>query len=167
VTGVAADDAATDKAATDRLTALGLQNRFTAQRTRATTAATAEVVRLFASPVMGPPAGSATIANAALTELEAEQTLDLAAVLRVAGRYRSEHFGEGVLRLEKLNPKLTDAAVVQGLAKTRAVPELDRLGRLLADADAKALAAAAETGARQNPDNLRTQILQQVQGLPS
>jgi hypothetical protein len=113
---------------------------------RATSAADAEMVALVSSPKFE---GSRTLLLAGLNELESQDKLDRAAVLKVAERFSDPTLGEGVARLEAANPELkTNNTMVQALAKSGAVPELDRLAARATPTELDALATDLTTAAR-------------------
>lgn len=149
----------------------GLQERFTNLRSVASAAAGANLVSLLSSPKF---AISQTLLNAAVGELEAAKTpteaaekLDRVAVFKVAERFGDPKMGEGIQRLETVHPQLKDNEVIANVvADSGAVPELDRLGRVLPEAELPAfagqLATIAQTADAQTVNRYIKRKLQEV-----
>ena len=87
---------------------------------RGTTAAEAEILNIFSSPVM--LEGSNVAVRAAVDEINNLKTVDRAAVLAVSERFSGSEFGEGVARLESANPALTNTAKKQNLIAIDQIP---------------------------------------------
>lgn len=133
------DEFAEEEALGNTLKELKLTTRVSNVKKRGSTAADAEIVSLLASPKF---ALSKTLMHGAICELEAKEKVNRASALKVSERFADPRLGEGTLRLEKANPVLkTGETIMRNLAQSRAVPELDRLGRLV---DEKALPALAK-----------------------
>lgn len=145
-TRLVGDEAPAERSLTTALRSLGATTQFGRMKKRATSAADAEMVALVSSPKFE---GSRTLLLAGLNELESQDKLDRAAVLKVAERFSDPTLGEGVARLEAANPELkTNNTMVQALAKSGAVPELDRLAARATPAELDALATDLTTAAR-------------------
>ena len=126
----------------------GLRTRFGRLKDRASAAAEADLVTLLSSPGF---VASRTLLTAAISDLEGQARLDRATVRKVAERYTEPGLGEGIAHFEAVHPELGgNGGVIQTLAGSGAVPELDRLGRRLNQADLSAfadqLAEAAKSG---------------------
>lgn len=94
----------TAEPATPRFAALGLDTAVSRVLERATPRAALEVDSLLASPRF---AESPTLTAAALGELGRAETLDQAAVLRVAADLSAPGVGDGLTRLERARPQTT------------------------------------------------------------
>jgi hypothetical protein len=92
---------------TTRLAALGLDVASSRVFERATPRAALEVQSLLASPRF---AASPSLTAAALGELGQAETLDQAAVLRVAADLSAPGVGDGLLRLERARPDTVPSA---------------------------------------------------------
>lgn len=122
----------------ERVNGLSLKTRFNSLLNRATTTATAELTSFLASPVM--LKGSDAAMRAAVSELEKTETVDSLAVMKVAERFSEPNFGEGLVRLENTNEAFAgNTRVVENITKSGLLPELDRLSRILPEAEFKAL----------------------------
>jgi hypothetical protein len=133
-----ADETNTERLVNDRITALGLNERFSALTARTTSSGRAELTAFLASPLLR--TGSATTVKAAVAELEKAETVDRLAVLKVEERFTDPAFGEGLARLEKSSEAFTgDSAVAENVAKSGMLPELDRLSRTLPKEEFKVL----------------------------
>jgi len=134
-------EAVVENAVRERISSLELSDRYNALLDRATTSASAELTALLASPLM--LKGSAVVVRAALTDLEKIETVDSLTVMKVAERFNDPGFGEGIARLESSNNEAftADSAVMETLARTGRLPELDTLSRTLPEKEFKALTA--------------------------
>lgn len=134
----------------DRIKALGLEDRYKVLESRATSSAKAELTAFLASPLLraGSDSTARAAVSAAVSELEKSETLDRLAVIKVAERYTSPDFGEGLARLAGESEILAgDSRVAANLAATGMLPELDRLSRILPKDEFKELAdKLAEAG---------------------
>jgi hypothetical protein len=93
--------------------------------------ADAEVVALLSSPKLEK---SRLLTDSAMREFEAEEKLDHGAALSVVTRYSVPGFGEGIARLEEINPEVADDEKVgKALASSGLLPEIDRIARAIAD----------------------------------
>jgi hypothetical protein len=145
-TRLVGDEAPSERSLTTALRTVGATTQFGRIKKRATSAADAEMTSLVASPKF---AGSRTLLLGSLNELEGQDKLDRAAVLKVAARFSDPTLGEGVARLEAASPELkSNATLVQALAKSGAVPELDRLAAKATPGELATLAADVTTAAR-------------------
>lgn len=131
---------------TERINGLNLKTRYNALLSRATTNAAAELTSFLASPLM--LGGADAAVRAAVTELEKAETVDSREVMKVAERFSAPKFGEGLARLEAADDSFTgNTRVMENLAKSGKLPELDRLSRTLPEAEFKALSdELAEAG---------------------
>jgi hypothetical protein len=134
-----------ERGLTDRLRGLGLTTRFGNVKRRGSAGATSDMVATLAAPKF---AASRTLIEGAIRELEAQERLDRTSTLRVIERFAEPRLGEGVVRLENVNPNLKSVNLSRALAQSGAVPELDRLARKVADRDLTALASEIEEAAR-------------------
>jgi hypothetical protein len=135
---VLSDEFAEERTLNERLREFRLTTRFGNLRRRGSAQSSADMVATLASPKF---ALSRTLMDAAIAEWESQERVDRTAVLKVAARFATPQLGEGLVRLETANAALrTNDTIVRNLALSGAVPELDRLGRLV---DATALATLA------------------------
>lgn len=140
------DETPAERTLTTTLRSAGAATQFGRIKARATSAADAEIVSVLSSPKF---TGSRTLLLGGLQELEREDKLDRAAVLKVAERFADPTLGQGVARLEEANPELkTNNTLVQALAKSGTVPELDRLAATATSTELSALATDIATAAR-------------------
>jgi hypothetical protein len=137
---VTADDMADERGVVEAVRRFSLTTRYKQLIERGSLAADAEIVSLLAS---APMSGSKLLLEGAIAELEAKETVDHAAALAVATRFGHPLLGEGVARLEKINPDLaTSATSIKSIASSGVVPELDRLAVLVKeDAEVESLAS--------------------------
>ncbi len=156
-TRLVGDEAPAERMLTTALRTSGATTQFGRIKKRATSAADAEMVALVSSPKFET---SKTLLLGSLNELESQDKLDRATVLKVAERFSDPTLGEGVARLEAANPELkTNNAVVQALAKSGTVPELDRLAAKATPDELAALAADVSVAARAGtPAQAATQV---------
>jgi hypothetical protein len=131
------EEAVMDKLVTERVASLKLNKRFNALLSRGTSSAKAEVTALMASPLLRE--GSATVIKAVVAELEKVETLDSVAVMKVGERFSQPSFGEGLARVEKSEAVAGNNRVVENIAKSGLLPELDRLSLTLPPEELKAL----------------------------
>ncbi|ALP53809.1 hypothetical protein Tel_12070 [Candidatus Tenderia electrophaga] len=123
---------------TERINGLNLKTRFNSLLSRATTTAAAELTSFLASPMM--LGGSDAAVRAAVTELEKAEEVDSRDVMKVAERFSEPGFGEGLARLEKADEHFSgNTRVMENLAKSGKLPELDRLSRTLPKAEFETL----------------------------
>jgi len=126
----------------ERIKALGLEERYKALESRASSSAKAELTAFLASPLLrtGSDAAARAAVTAAVGDLEKSETLDRLAVMKVAERYTDPDFGEGLARLTNDSEVFAaDSQVAENLAKTGMLPELDRLSRTLPKEEFKEL----------------------------
>ena len=115
---------------TERIASLNLKTRFNALLSRGTAGANAKLTAFMSSPFL--LKGSESAVRAVVIELEKKEALDSLAVMKVEERFSEPTFGEGLARLEKLDDAFKgNARVVENIAKTGLLPELDRLSRTL------------------------------------
>jgi len=132
------EEHALEAAVNTHIKKLNLKTRYHALLNHATTAAAAELTAFLASPVM--LKGSDTAVRAAVSELEKTDTVDSLAVMKVVERFSEPNFGEGLARLKNSNEAFSgNTHVVENVAKSGLLPELDRLGRTLPAEQFKAL----------------------------
>jgi hypothetical protein len=95
------------------------------------------------------------------------ETLDQATVFKVAERFGDPKLGEGIQRLEAVNPQLkTDSAIATTLAESGAVPELDRLGRVLPAAELPSFTRQVlDVARRGDASAVQSSILRKLQDL--
>jgi hypothetical protein len=126
---VTGDDIADERNALEAARRFNLTTRYRSLIDRGSLVADAEIVSLVATPTVS---GSRLLLEGALTELERRETLDQAAALAVTSRFSEPQLGEGIARLERASPELaTNTTLVRNVAGSGAVPELDRLVRLV------------------------------------
>jgi hypothetical protein len=142
---VLGDDFAKEKELVEILKTYGVYKRYHYLKRRGSAQADAEMVSLLASDRVAP---SKTLMEGAIVEFENLKRVDLVSVLPVVERFSGLEFGEGVLRLEEANPALATSTVARNLAQTGAVPELDRLGRVVDEKALPDIAKKIEKSAR-------------------
>lgn len=124
------EEAAIESAVSDRFKEAGVSSVVGNIKRRGTTAAEAEIVSLFSSPVM--LEGSSVAVKAAVNEINDLETVDRKSVAAISERYAGSGFGEGMSRLEAVNPDLGSSKKKQDLlAASGRLPELDRLAKTL------------------------------------
>ncbi len=142
---IGGDEFVAEREMNERLQNEGLESRVTNLQEIASSAARANTVSLLSSAKF---ALSKLLLRGAVTDLEAvkteinpgEEQLDRLAVYKVAQRYGDPKLGEGILRLEAIDARLKDNDTIVGaISDSGAVPELDRLGQSVSQADLPAL----------------------------
>ena len=131
------EESVMDGLVAERVANLNLKTRFNTLLTRGTSAANAELTAFMASPLLRE--GSDSVIKAAVAELEKVETLDRVAVMKVAERFTNPSFGEGLARVESSEAIAGNSQVVDNVAKSGLLPELDRLSRTLPAVEFKAL----------------------------
>jgi hypothetical protein len=163
-TRLVGDEAPAERSLTTTLRSVGATTQFGRIKKRATSAADAEMVALVSSPKFE---ASRTLLLGSLNELEGQDKLDRASVLKVAERFADPTLGEGLAKLEAANPELkANATVVQALAKSGAVPELDRLAASATPAELATLAADIGTAARAGSTQVAAVVKARTGGAP-
>lgn len=141
------EEAVMDGLVADRIASLNLKTRFNNLLSRGTSTASAELNNFMASPLLR--TGSDAVVKAAVAELEKVETLDSVAVMKVAERFTNPSFGEGLARVESSDALAGNTRVVENVAKSGLLPELDRLSLTLPPEEFKILtnelAAAGST----------------------
>lgn len=131
------EEAVMDGLVTERITTLNLKGRFDNLLSRGTSTASAELNAFMASPLLR--TGSAAVVKAAVAELEKVERLDSVAVMKVAERFTNPSFGEGLARVESSEAFVGNSQVVESVASSGLLPELDRLSRTLPPEEFKTL----------------------------
>jgi len=117
---------------------LNLRTRFNALLNRGTRMASAELTSFMASSMLRKDSGVAT--RAVVAELEKAETLDRLEVLKVAERFSDPSFGEGIARIENSGEGLAGSSrVMDNVAKSGLLPELDRISRTLPESELNVL----------------------------
>jgi hypothetical protein len=161
---LAADETPSERTLTTTLRSFGATTQFGNIKKRATAAADAEMVALVSSPRFET---SRTVLLGTLSELEGQERLDRATVLRVAERFADPALGEGMTRLESASPELrTNTTLVQALARSGVVPELDRLAAKVPPAELAALATEVTAAARTGSAQVATLVRERMGGAP-
>ena len=122
-----------------RLSDADLLQRFGNLKRRGSAEADAEMVSAIVADKFSI---SPTLMDGVLREFEELDRVDQVSVLKVSERFADPRIGEGVRRLEQVNPSLKSPVISQNLALSGAIPELDRLGRII---DETKLAAFSRT----------------------
>lgn len=155
---VSGDEIGVEKVLSTRLTQLGLANRFTALKAKASAPAIAQMTGMLASPAMSNP----ILSQSAIQELEQNPNIDQAAALKTSERFSDPQLGEGLAQLGQLNAAINQPAVVQALAASGVAPELDRVARSADPAVRTAVAtkviAIANSGAADAPARIATLV---------
>jgi hypothetical protein len=131
------EESVMDRLVADRVVNLNLKTRFDALLARGSSAANAELTAFMASPLLRE--GSDNVMKAAVAELEKVDALDSVAVMKVAERFTNPSFGEGLARVERSEAIAGNSQVVDNVAKSGLLPELDRLSRTLPAEEFKTL----------------------------
>jgi hypothetical protein len=139
---VAIDEGETESNLYDVLDNLNLRRRFTNLKRRGTIVADAEMVNNLAAPKF---TNSLTLLEGAIREYEAEDRIDRFSTIRVSTRFADPSLGEGLTRLENLNPNLAQPSVSTALADAMIVPELDALARKLSPTELSPVADTIES----------------------
>ena len=157
------DERVMENSVLERITNLNLKTRFNTLLGRATTTASAEMTSFLASPLM--LTGSMATVRAAVSELEKLETVDRISVIKVAERFSEPGFGEGLARLEKTNEAFAgNTRLVENVTKSGLLPELDKLSRILAEKEFKALTVElVEAGSSNDAEALKkvTKIIEE------
>ena len=166
------EESVMDRLVADRVNNLNLKPRFDALLARGSSAANAELTAFMASPLLR--AGSDNVIKAAVAELEKAQTLDSVAVMKVAERFTNPSFGEGLARVESSEAIAGNSQVVDNVAKSGLLPELDRLSRTLPAEEFKTLTvelakagSGSDTAAIERVTKLITASAPAITTLPS
>jgi len=139
------DEVANDALVAERVAELNLKTRYNAVLSKATSSGAAELTAFMASPLIRE--GSDAVAKAAVAELEKAETLDSLTVMKVAERFSAPSFGEGLARVESSEAVAGNNRLVDNVAKSGMLPELDRLSRVLPEEEFKSLTVElAEAG---------------------
>ncbi len=140
------DEGEMEERVAERIGALNLRTRFNALLNRGTRLASAELTSFMASPLL--LNGSSAAPRAVVAELEGAGKLDRLAVLKVAERFSDPSFGEGIARIERIGDGVAGGSrVMDNVARSGLLPELDRISRKLSEGELKQLAEAlAEAG---------------------
>lgn len=124
------EESSIEAAVVSRFKNLGLTTTVGNIKRRGTTSAELEILKLFSSPVM--LSGSNIAVKAAVNEISQLETIDRKSVLTISERYTGTTFGDGMAKLEKSNPTLSENKkkldVIAGSGK---LPELDLLAKSL------------------------------------
>ena len=124
------DEMPIEAAVADRFKALGASRLLTEIKRKSTASANAEMINLFSAPKL--LVGSPIAARAAISEISKLDTVDRAALLKISERYSADNFGNGINRLEALNPELTSSKKkLDLLAASGKLPELDEVANAL------------------------------------
>lgn len=132
-----------------------------------TFAAKAEVMNLFSNKQFR--VGPRLMFKGAVHELDppSGETIKRLKAVNVSERFSSLRFGQGLQRLNEIAPDIDiDDAVTETIAKTRLVPELDRVTRLLPKTKlttfSNELLTAAKTGDQSKVEIVITKELQEL-----
>lgn len=160
-----------------RIEELGLRSKVGELRRRTSAAANAEIVAMLSSPkftrshlLMGAAVHALDSAQPepiprlvrVMREPEMEaitstpgpdrgtpEPLNRITILKVAERFADPQMGEGMLRMEATNSQFKeDPKIIEALVQSGLVPELDRVGRQIKDADLPDFAAKLVEAAR-------------------
>lgn len=171
----------------DRLRNLDLSDRFNQLTDRASLTARGDVVSLLSTSRL---ASNELLLRSAVRELETIEptpgvepgpdappgeppadegtgaTLDRPTVFRVAERFGDPRLGSGLTRLEEANPELRQPEVVNALADSGAVVELDRLARTLPQSELNTFSRDLSAVARRDGSTAaNTFIRQRLEGI--
>ncbi len=131
----------------ERLRDAGLERRFARLENSASAQGRAELVAMLSSPKL---AVSNNLLGAAIHDLEKEdaEKMDRATVLKISERFADPKLGEGLARLESVNPAIrNDPKIVKKLVESGTLLELDRQARLLNETELSAFALKVATDA--------------------
>jgi hypothetical protein len=174
--------AGNDRLNEDRLDSMvdriGLTEPVRRLRENSTAIANAELVSFLSAPKLE---ASQILLGSAIRELEAaapttdeiptgetptgNHPIDQATVLKVTERFGDPKLGEGIRRLETFDPQFKEnETVINTLIETGAVPELDRVIRVLPEAEAQAFTKTILTAAIQrNTQDITVAITRKLQ----
>jgi len=128
---------------------------------RGTVAAESELMNLLSSPVL--LNGSKTAVKAAVEEVSKLETVDRASVVKVVEKFTQPDFGDGISRLEKLDPTIaSNPQVVDSIATSGKIADLDKLAKSLTPTElaafSKELSSVATSGTKAQPKKVATLI---------
>ncbi len=151
----------------ERIGALNLRTRFNALLNRSTRLGSAELTSFMASPLLRE--GSAATTKAVVAELEKADRLDRLEVLKVAERFSEPSFGEGIARIENIaDGTAASSRVMDNVAKSGLLPELDRIGRQLPEKELEALteelASVGSANSAEAVEKVKTLIAEKAAG---
>lgn len=159
---VISDEKAIDKLVDERLATLNQKTLFKTLSARATRPALAEVTRLLASPRLLEDSGVLT--KAVINELAGLDEIDTGTVREVETRFADPRLGEGLARLAAVEPAFAgEARLLDNLARSGKLVELDRLVRALPEAELKKVAASLAESARGSGEAVPKRIAKMVE----
>lgn len=124
------DEIQIENSINDQFRNLGLTTTIGNIRRRGTSAAEAELIKMFSSPVF--MEGSSISVKAAVNEINNLEKVDSASLIAINERYTAKQFGEGVARLEFANPTLaSNRKKMDIVAGSGLLPELDEVAKVL------------------------------------
>jgi hypothetical protein len=132
-----AEETATDALVTERIAGLNLKTRFNALISRATSSGAAELTAFMASPLI--LKGNDSVVKAAVAELEKADSLDSLTVMKATEKFTDPAFGAGLSRITSSDALAGNTRVVDNVAKSGLLPQLDLLSRTLPAAEVAAL----------------------------
>lgn len=139
---------------------LRLRASFTRIESRASAEGFGEAVSLLRSPSF--LEGPAVVTRAAISELEALETVDRPAVLSVRERFADPGFGEGIARLEAIDPGIAESRLVESIARTGRLPELDRLARVLTEGEVESFSEELAARLHEDPEQAGALITERL-----
>ncbi|WP_088889358.1 hypothetical protein [Leptolyngbya ohadii] len=170
---IAGNDRRSEDRLTDTVNRFGFADRIRQLQNNTTAIGNAEVVSFLSAPKLD---NSRLLLGSAVQALEAaipetpttERPIDQAAVLQVAQRFGDPRLGEGIRRLEALDPQFKEnETAINTLIETGAIPELDRVVRALPEAEAQTFAQTILMAAiDRNPQDITGAIARKLQEIP-
>ncbi len=160
---VASDEREIKRRAESYLADAKLKTAFREATVRATPQAVAEITSLLASPLVTET--SPLVSRAILGELGKTESIDSDTVKAVAGKYTEADFGAGLARLETLGGGFEgNARLLDGLARSGRVAELDHIARSLPDEDLKAVAETLREAASGSVEEAPAKLAKVIDG---
>ena len=158
------DESETEEKVQELIAETAIIEDFETVNSRGTVAAKAEIMSLLSAPTF--IKGSPILVKAAVREmattardLDEDKKVNRFTVLKISERFSETKFGEGIARLEQVDPTFKESEViVNTMSNSGKVPELDRLVRALPDDKlrlfSKELKTTAESGDGDRPQNV-------------
>ncbi len=140
------DEQAVEERAEERAAALKIKPSLKTIGRRASAMAMADLTRFLAAPPVAP--GADLAAKAVINELAEAERIDSGRVRAATEKFTRPDFGQGLARVNALSAGLLDQPeLLDTLAKSGRVAELDRLGRGASEAALKRIAAELQAAA--------------------
>ena len=119
-------DIQVDTSVSNALRSAGLLDRFTALKSKASSAAVADLTARLASPAI---AANPVLAASVFSKLEKAPQLDRVTILEATETLADPAAGEGLAHIDQTNPGIKDPEVMKAVAESGAADHLDAIGR--------------------------------------